>query len=117
MPLNPLNIRKTTGRKQHNKTHSHCPIRAIASINPFMPSGIFNLDSLDRFISYIGGVWLVFLITMFARISELNANNVDPDQMPHSAASNLGLHCLQMSLLLDARLKLVVKTLYQQVLL
>ena len=24
------------------------------------------------------------------------ANNVDPDQMPHSAASDLGLHCLQI---------------------
>ena len=23
------------------------------------------------------------------------ANSVDPDQMPHSAASDLGLHCLQ----------------------
>ena len=24
------------------------------------------------------------------------ANNVDPDQMPHSVASDLGLHCLPM---------------------
>ena len=23
------------------------------------------------------------------------ANSVDPDQMPHSVASDLGLHCLQ----------------------
>ena len=37
----------------------------------------------------------------------LNANSVDPDQTPRSAASDLGLHCLPMSLLLDARLKLV----------
>ena len=27
----------------------------------------------------------------------INANSVDPDQMPHSAASDLGLHCLPMS--------------------
>ena len=26
------------------------------------------------------------------------ANNVDPDQTPHSAASDLGLHCLQSSI-------------------
>ena len=26
------------------------------------------------------------------------ANSVDPDQMLHSAASDLGLHCLQMSI-------------------
>ena len=36
--------------------------------------------------------------------SELNANIVDPEQMPQSAASDLGLHCLRMSLLWDARL-------------
>ena len=28
----------------------------------------------------------------------LQANSDDPDQMPHSAASELGLHCLHMSL-------------------
>ena len=37
----------------------------------------------------------------------LNANSVDPDQTPRSAASDLGLHCLPMSLLWDARLKWV----------
>ena len=30
------------------------------------------------------------------------ANSVDPDQTPRSAASDLGLHCLSMSLLWDA---------------
>ena len=33
------------------------------------------------------------------------ANTVDSDQTPRSVASDLGLHCLQMSLLWDARLK------------
>ena len=36
-----------------------------------------------------------------------NANSVDPDQTPQNAASDLVLHCLPMSLLWDARLKLV----------
>ena len=40
-------------------------------------------------------------------ISELNANSVDPDQMLHSAASDLGLHCLPVSLLWDTRCKWV----------
>ena len=40
-------------------------------------------------------------------IPVLNANSVDPDQMPHSVASDLGLHCLLMSYLWDARVKLV----------
>ena len=30
----------------------------------------------------------------FIEIPVINANSVDPDQMPHSAASELGLHCL-----------------------
>ena len=29
----------------------------------------------------------------------LLANNVDPDQMPHDVASDLGLYCLPMTLL------------------
>ena len=53
------------------------------------------------------GVWLVFVITngpCFKETFELNANSVDPDQMPHSAASDIGLHCLLMSQLWGARL-------------
>ena len=59
---------------------------------------------MERFISRISGAWLVFII-MFVEISEFNANGVDPDQMPRSAASDLGLHCLPVSLLWDAMLK------------
>ena len=62
----------------------------ISVINPF--SGIFYLNSLDRSICYI---------------LEFNANSVDSDQTPRSVASDLGLHCLPMSLLWDARLKWV----------
>ena len=40
-------------------------------------------------------------------ISELNAISVDFDQTLHYAASDLGLHCLPMSLLWVARLKWV----------
>ena len=41
------------------------------------------------------------------RISEFYANSVDHDRTPHSAASDLGLHFLLMSLLWDAGLELV----------
>ena len=44
---------------------------------------------------------------MFYRFSLLNANSVDPDQTPRSAASDLGLHCLPMFHLWDAGLKWV----------
>ena len=37
----------------------------------------------------------------------VNANSVDSDQTPRSAASDLGLHCLPMSHLWDARHKWV----------
>ena len=32
------------------------------------------------------------------------SNNGDPDQTPHSVASDLGLHCMHMSHIKDARL-------------
>ena len=44
---------------------------------------------------------------MFYRNSVFNANSVDPGQPLHSAAFDLGLHCLQMSLLWDVRPKWV----------
>ena len=63
--------------------------------------------TLGRSISYIRGVWLVLLLSYFVEISELNANSVDPYQTPSSVASDLGLHCLLMSLIWDDRLKWV----------
>ena len=50
--------------------------------------------------------WFV-LLPCFTEIPVLYANSVDPDQTPRSAASDLGLHCLPMSLLWDTRLKWV----------
>ena len=35
------------------------------------------------------------------------ANTVDPDQTPHDVASDLGLHCLSMTLLRVSRLEWV----------
>ena len=53
------------------------------------------------------GVWLVLLLPCFIQDPALNANSEDPDQMPHPAAFDLGLHCLSMNLLWDARHKWV----------
>ena len=39
------------------------------------------------------------LLQCFMEILVINANSVDPDQTPHSAASDLGLHCLPVALL------------------
>ena len=40
-------------------------------------------------------------------MAKLFANSGDPDQMPHSAASDLGLHCLSITLLQVSRLQWV----------
>ena len=39
----------------------------------------------------------------FVEIPVFSANSVDPDQTPRSVESDLGLHCLPMSFLGDAR--------------
>ena len=40
-------------------------------------------------------------------MGKLFTNSGDPDQMPHSAASDLGLHCLPVTLLEVSRLQWV----------
>ena len=44
----------------------------------------------------IAGCLLCFILIVEVPI--FNANSVDPDQMPHSVASDLGLHCLSIKL-------------------
>ena len=67
-----------------------------------MPSGIFYLKSLDKSISNRRGSVYFLLLPCFKEFPLFNANTVDPDQTPRSVASDLGLHCLVMSLLWDA---------------
>ena len=63
-----------------------------------MPSGLFYINSLDRSISMRRTSGYFLLFPCFIENPVFNANGVDPDQTPHSAASDLGLHCLQMPL-------------------
>ena len=46
---------------------------------------------------------------------ELFANSGDPDQMPHSAASDLGLHCLPITFIGVSRLQWVKQVIKQTV--
>ena len=64
-----------------------------------MLNGHFYLYSLDRSISNRTGVWLLLLFSCFEELCKLNTNSVDAHQTPRSAASDLELHCLPMSLL------------------
>ena len=52
--------------------------------NPFMPSGLCYLNSLDRSFTKRRDVWL-FLLLYFIEIPVFNANSVDPDQTPRNA--------------------------------
>ena len=45
----------------------------------------------------VSGLFCCFYSTIDGK--SCKANNVDHDQMPHYVASDLGLHCLPMSLL------------------
>ena len=72
-----------------------------------MLNGLFYLHSSDRSICNTKGVWLISIITIFIESPVFNANCVNPDRTPRSAASDLGLHCLLMSLLWDAMHKWV----------
>ena len=54
---------------------------------------------------YLGGVFLSLLC--FVEISALNANSVATDQTPRSMVSDLDLHCLPVSIVWDAKHKLV----------
>ena len=58
-----------------------------------MPNGIFYRHFADRSFSNVRGIWLLFNNTMFIEIPVFDANSVDPDKTPHSAASDLGPHC------------------------
>ena len=54
------------------------------------------------------GVSDLFLLLSFIIESPvLNINSVNPNQTPRSAASDLGLHCLPISLLWNASHKLI----------
>ena len=73
----------------------------IQYFNQFLPSVLFYLITLDRSISNLRDVWLGFTFILVRDNSVFHANSVDPDQTPRSAASDLGLNCLPMSLLWD----------------
>ena len=59
-------------------------------------TGPFQIDGVSGYFLFL---------PCFIEIPVSNANSVYPDQTPHDAASDLGLHCFLMSLLGDARRK------------
>ena len=64
-----------------------------------MAGGIFYHNSLDWSISKLAGCLVSFYYYCFIEIPVVNANNVDPEQMLCSVASDLGLHYLPITVL------------------
>ena len=67
--------------------------------NPFMPSILVYLYSLDQPISKRRGIWILLLLLLllyFKGISVFNDYSVYPVQTPRSAASYLVLYCSPM---------------------
>ena len=71
-----------------------------------MPSGLFYFNSLGGPFP-TGGVAGYFLSSCFKVFLSSIANSIDLDQTSHPATYDLGLHCLPMPFLWDARHKCV----------
>ena len=52
-------------------------------------------------------IYYTKLFTLFIQIPVFNAYNVNPDQMSHFAVSDLGLHCLPITVFRVFQLKCV----------
>ena len=76
----------------------------ISLLNPFILIGFYH-NSSDQ--APIAGCLLDFINMHFIQIPLVNANSVDPNQMPCSVASILVLHCLPVTLLWVSRLQWV----------
>ena len=67
-------------------------------LNPHLPSGPVHPYQLDKSISNFRGVWCTFSFLFYFEQIFLLANGEDPDQTLRSAASDMGLHCLPISM-------------------
>ena len=72
--------------------------------NPVKLNGNSLYYYLEQSISVLRDVGWYFSFLFKMKENIIEANSGDPDQMPHSAASDLGLHCLTMSHKKDALL-------------
>ena len=64
----------------------------VFGFNPLYTGELFHCYIIDKSISHFRGVtYFVAFILLLWKI--LLAYSIDPDQMPHKVASDLGLHC------------------------
>ena len=67
--------------------------------NSLYTGRLFHCFILEETICHFRGIRSIVLLLFYFLWKILLANSVDPDQMPHYVASDLGLHCLPMTLL------------------
>ena len=72
---------------------SYIPVHHEA-LNPNLPSGLFHSYLLDESISDFRGIWCIFFHFYFISSRNSCKQSLDPDQTPHFAVSDLGLHCI-----------------------
>ena len=71
---------------------------SLYCVNPFMFGNLFCSSNLNLSIKR-KGMSALSIFKPFHRNGKFPAKSADLDQTPHSVASNLGLHCLPMSIL------------------
>ena len=68
-------------------------------MRPLYTGRLFHCYKLDEYISHFRGIGSVLLHLFWFSWKNLSANSMDPYQTPLFVASDLGLHCLSMTLL------------------
>ena len=83
--------------KGSRRSHSRHFLALSFQLNPLLSGRFFNGYTLNTCICHFRGIGsiLSFLFLMENSVR----NHVDPYQMPHYVASDLGLHCLHMTFL------------------
>ena len=69
------------------------------NLNPFYSGSLFRCYMLDESVCHFRGVGSILLLLFYFGWKILLANNVDPDQTPYYVVSDLGLHCLPITLI------------------
>ena len=71
--------------------------------NTLYTGGLFHCYMLDKSICHLRVVGSILSLLFYCWWNILLANSVDPDQTPYYVASDLGLHCLPVTLLRASR--------------
>ena len=92
---------KKVCQRSHTSTGSEWNI--FEGANPLYTGGVFHCHMLDEYICQLRGVGSILLLLVYIWQKILLANNVDLDKWPHYVGSDLGPHCLSVTLLRDSR--------------